>query len=187
MRMEVFTRIVNLLELPSLKSCSFGAHFWENIIAADAIAFLMRFGSCLTTFELHQDEGAPFEDVEQLLHAAPHIQCLTFTGYGLSLVVDKVLERLSASPPSHVTSQTGDNAGFLSKLQNLEYYSGPELNAWACIPLIFQSPHRNLLGLNLEPGAVIISDEVSNELVQLVDQGIKLRIYDVSRRLSTGI
>lgn len=38
--------------------------------------------------------------------------------------------------------------------------------------------HRKLLNLDIEIKVVAISDEVSNELVQLLDQGIKLRIYD---------
>ncbi|KIM35646.1 hypothetical protein M413DRAFT_32398 [Hebeloma cylindrosporum] len=178
MRREVFTKIVNSLELPSLKSCSFSSDFPDTITGTDAVAFLKRFGSGLTTFELYHLQAPLFEDVKQLLQAAPHLQRLNLDTYGddsLSLVIDNILEHMSA-PPS---LQIGDNASFLSEIQRLEF-RGSKLTAWACIPLIFRWPHRKLFSLDIETQPVIISDDLSKELVQLVDQGIKLRIEDSS-------
>ncbi|KIM47380.1 hypothetical protein M413DRAFT_22061 [Hebeloma cylindrosporum] len=177
---DVFTKIINSLELPSLKSWSFDS-LEENDIAETATSFLKRFGSCLTTLELCQDKAPPVTDLTPLFQATPHLQSLNLVGEGLSLVMDDILERLSASP-SHSTSQTGGNTGFLSKLQSLEFISRSALSTWSYIPLIFQWPHRKQLNLAIKTHTVTISDEVSSELVQLVDQGIKLLVYDLSKR-----
>ncbi|KIM35631.1 hypothetical protein M413DRAFT_32384 [Hebeloma cylindrosporum] len=176
LRKDVFTELMNLLELPSLESWSFDS-VGEDVITENAISFLRRSNSGLQTLEFYQDQAPSFEDFQRLLQAAPRLQCLKLGGDGLLL--DYILEELSTSP-SHPTSPTGNNAGFLSKLQSLEFFDCSGLSAWECIPLIFRWPHRKLLSLDIKVDSVIISDEVSSELVQLVDQGIKLRIYDLS-------
>ncbi|KIM47387.1 hypothetical protein M413DRAFT_439067 [Hebeloma cylindrosporum] len=174
MRLDVFTTIINLLELPSLKSCSFGSDVGHSAIGVDAISFLRRFGSGLTSLQLHQDQELPIADFNQLLQAAPHIQHLKLAGEGLSSAMDDVLERLAASSLFH-------DAGFFSKLQSLEFFVCSRLNAWAYISPIFRSPHRKLLSLDIKVDLDDSDTRVSNELAQLVDQGIKLRIYDLYR------
>ena len=84
-------------------------------------------------------------------------------------VMDNILARISA-PPSPL--QLGHTARFLSS-QSLQL-SGRKLNAWACVPVIFRCPHRKLLNLDIRVYSVTIGDDVFGELVQLVDQGIKL-------------
>ncbi|KIM35641.1 hypothetical protein M413DRAFT_347366 [Hebeloma cylindrosporum] len=167
---DVFTKIINSLELPSLKSWSFDS-LEENDIAETATSFLKRFGSCLTTLELHSYQKLSFVYFEQLLQAAPHLQHLKLLGVGALL--DYTRERM-AELPSH-DWQTAT----LSELQSLELV-GVEVTRWECIPRIFRWPTRKPLRLDIksEMAMVVISDEVSNELVQLVDQGFKLCIYD---------
>jgi len=49
-----------------------------------------------------------------------------------------------------------------------------ELNAWECIPLIFRWPHRKLLSLDIH------MELITRSQVQLVDEGIALRIFNSS-------
>ncbi|KIM35640.1 hypothetical protein M413DRAFT_347359 [Hebeloma cylindrosporum] len=172
----VFTELINLLELPSLESWLIDSELEQNVIAVDAASFLRRSGPGLKSLELYQRrEKPPFEDFTRLLHAAPHLQSLKLEGDGLPLVMDNILEQMSAPPASE--SQSGHSAEFLPELRSLELVSS-ELTTWECIPRIFRWPHRKLLRLDIEMGTVTISDEVSNELVRLVDQGFKLCIYE---------
>jgi len=46
--------------------------------------------------------------------------------------------------------------------------------------LMLQLPHRKLLQLDINMDSVTISNDVLGELVELVDQGIKLDIFDRS-------
>ena len=169
----VFTEIINSLELPSLESWRFGSE--ENFIGMDAISFLKRSGSGLKTLDLWQDHVPALEDLEQLLQATPHLQCLKVDCSDFSRMMDLILERISTSPSS--VSQIGDHADFLPRLQHLEFRS-IELNAWECIPLIFRWPHRRLLRLEIHMESITISDKVSSALVQLVDEGIALHIFN---------
>jgi hypothetical protein len=161
----IFTELINSLELPSLES-------WEvssagNIIAADAISFLKRSASGLKRLNLWQHEAPTVEDFESFLQAASHLQRLSVMGSSdtFPLVMDHILERISVSPP----------CGFLPDLQSLQLI-GPALNAWVCIPLIFRWPHRKVLTLDMEMESIEIRDEISRTLLQLVAEGIDLRI-----------
>ena len=169
----VLPKIINSLELPSLESWTL--QLQENFIGADAISFLKRSGSGLKTLDLWQDDAPAFEDFEQLLLATPHLQCLKVDCNDFPLMMDAILEQISESPPS--ASQIGNHTDFLPHLQHLELRS-IELHAWDCIPLIFQWPHRKLLRLDIHMELITISDEISSALVQLVDEGIALRIFD---------
>jgi len=175
MQAGVFTKIINSLELPSLESWAFGSE--ENVIAVEAISFLKRSGSGLKKLDICQDQMPAFEDFECLLQAAPHLQCLIVDSPvdEFSSVMDNILKRISVSPPS--ASQMGNHAGFLSGLQCLKL-SGRELNAWECIPLIYQWAHRKLLKLDIQMECIEIGVEMSGILVQLADEGIDLGICD---------
>ena len=169
---RVLSKIISSLELPSLESWMLRSE--ENYIGVDAISFLKRSGSRLKKLDLWQDDAPAFEDFEQLLLTTPHLQCLKVDCNDFPLMVDAILEQISKSPPS--ASQIGNHTDFLPHLQHLELRS-IELHAWDCIPLIFQWPHRKLLRLDIYM-EITISDEISSALVQLVDEGIALRIFD---------
>ena len=147
----------------------------ENFIGVDAISFLKRSGSGLKTLDLWQDHAPALEDLEQLLQATPRLQCLKVDCSDFSWMMDLILERISASPPSAL--QIGHHTDFLPCLQHLEFRS-IELNAWECIPLIFRWPHRRRLRLEIHMSSITISDKISSALVQLVDEGIALRIFN---------
>jgi hypothetical protein len=168
----VYTKFIDSLELPSLESWRFESE--ENLITVDAISFLKRSGSGLKTLHILQDQAPTFEDFERFLQAAPHLQCLIVVdkanAFSESLVMDNILERI-AIPPSACT------AILLPDLQSLKLI-GSKLNSWVCIPLIFRWPHRKLLTLVIKMESIEIRDEVSRTLVQLVDEGIDLRIFD---------
>ena len=169
---RVLAKIINSLELPSLESWTLKSR--ENFIGVDAISFLKRSGSGLKTLDLWQGVAPVLEDFEQLLQAAPHLQCLKVDCNDFALIMDVILERISASPPS--ASQIGHHADFLPCLQHLEFRS-IELNAWECIPVIFRWPHRKFLGLYIYVDLITISDKISTALLQLVDEGIDLGIF----------
>lgn len=138
-------------------------------------SFLNRSGCNLKTLNIWQNRAPAVEYFERFLQAAP---CLQHLGVRLAddessmSVMNNILERISASPPMH----TGHTAGFISGLQSLQL-SGRELNAWACIPLIFRLPHRKFL---IDMDSVAIGDDVLGDLVHLVDQGTNLRIRSTS-------
>jgi hypothetical protein len=173
---DVFQKLINSLELPSLESLS--VKMEESVIVDTMISFLKRSGCSLKTLDI-EPRAPAVEDVERFLQVVLYLQHLRVTcpshDESSIPVTDNILERISASPPI----QTGHTAGFLSGLQSL-HLSGRKLNAWACIPLIFRLPHRKLLKLGINMGSVTIGDDVLGELVELVDQGIKLDIYDRS-------
>ena len=174
LQVGIFTKIINLLELPSLESWRIGSH--ENVIAVEAISFLKRSGSGLKILDLRQTQAPVFEDFERLLQAAPHLQSLVIDNpwNDFSLVMDNILERISTSP--HSALQIGNHPGFLSDLQCLKF-SGRKLNAWGRIPLIYQWAHRKCLRLDIQMGCIKINDEISSILVQLADEGINLGIF----------
>ena len=181
---EVFHKLINSLELPSMESWSvdlMGSSVGQ--VDEEMISFLKRFGCSLKTLCIRQDRApAPaVEDFERFLQAAPSLQHLR-VDCPSSPLMDSILERISTSPPQP-TLQTGRAVGFLSDLQSLELtLIGSQFkNAWACIPLIFRWPHRKILNLDIRVTmySVTIGDDVLGELAQLVDQGIKLRIYDI--------
>jgi hypothetical protein len=175
---EVFTMLINSMELPSLES-------WQVSSAAmpvdTMISFLKRSDCGLKTLGLKHDQwrhNAPMlsvEDFETLLQALPHIQHLSIDclRYVFPSVMDHILEQMSTSPPALHPS---NNAGLLSDLQSLDI-NGRDLTVWECIPLIFGWPHRASLSLKIKVDKININDEVSGELVQLVDQGTKLSIH----------
>ena len=167
----VFTELTNSLELPPLETWT--VRSTKNIIGADAISFLKRSGSGLKTFNLWQRPVPTVEDFERFLQAASHLQRLSVgtRSNPFSLVMDRILERISVSPPSACA------AIFLPDLQILRL-SGSVLNGWVYIPLIFRWPHRKLLSLDVQMRSIEIGDEISRTLVQLVDEGIDLRIFN---------
>jgi len=178
----VFHQLINSLELPSLESWSVEfVELQESMVLGVMTSFLERSGCRLKSLNMKQERAPAVEDFERFLQAVPYIQHLRVAcppPYDRSLtpVMDNILERISVSPPI----QTSHTAGFLSDLQSLQL-SGRELNAWTCIPLIFRLPHRKLLRVNIDMYSVTIGDDILEELVQLVDQGIELDIYDRSR------
>ena len=172
---EVFCNFVDSLELPSLES------LWvnlENLVVDNLLSLLKRSDCSLKSLCIWKN-NAPVEDFRRLFQAVPHLRHLEVVSppndSSSVPVMDYILERLSASP-RYPTLQTDVAAGFLSDLQSLEL-RGQELNAWACIPLIYRWPHRKVLNLRISMKTVTIGREVSGELVHLVDQGIKLRIF----------
>ena len=173
---NVFQKIINSLELPSLESWSIEAVESEENVVDIMTSLLQRSGCSLKTLNMVQDRAPAVEDFERLLQAAPCLQHLSVHFYNSATpVMDNILERISESALPQI--QTGPTSGFLSDLQSLQL-TGHELSAWACIPLIFRLPHRKLLDLYISMHFVTIGDDVLGELVQLVGQGIKLRIYD---------
>jgi hypothetical protein len=179
---SVFHKLIDSLELPSLESWSVEfVELEENIVLDIMTSFLQRSGCSLKTLNMEPDQVPAVEDFEKFLQAVPCLQHLRVSGL-LIQVMDNILERISASP----AKQTGYTAGFLSDLQSLQLH-GWSLNAWACIPLIFRLPHRKFLKLDIDMDFVEIGDDVLGKLVELVDQGIKLRIYDRSNRNELGI
>jgi hypothetical protein len=174
---DIFHELINSLELPSLESWSIDSIDWVRSLEVDImISFLNRSGCNLKTFKVRQEQSPAVEDFERFLRAAPCLQHLRVNNSSMP-VMDNILERISASPPT----QTGHTVGFLSVLQSLEL-SCRGLNAWACIPLIFRFPHRKLLRLDINfYSDVTIGDDVLEELVHLVDQGIKLSIRSGSQ------
>ena len=176
MQTGAFTKFINSLELPSLESWALASE--ENVIAVDAISFLKRSGSGLKTLDLCQTQAPAFEDFERLLQAAPHLQRLIVDSAAddFSPMMDYILEKISASPPSAL--QKDNHAVFLSDLHCLTL-RGQELNAWECIPLIYQWTHRKLLSLHIQMECIKIRDEISSILVQLADEGIDLGIFDL--------
>ena len=180
---EVFCEFMDSLELPSLELWS--VEFHGSVLEVDImVSFLNRSGCSLETLSIWQKGASAIEDFERLLQAAPYLQHLQVRSprYDSSAipVMDYILECLSTSPP-HRTMQPDDSAGFLTDLQSLKL-DGQQLNAWACIPLIFRLPHRKRLKLDIRLNTITISDEISTKLVQLVDQGIELSIFGPSHR-----
>ena len=184
----VFHKLINSLELPSLESWSLEFVKLEESMVLDIMtSFLERSGCKLKTLTMEQNQAPAVDDFERFLQAMPCLQHLSlgcpplydrFNDRSLTPMMDNILERISASP----TIQTSHTAGFLCDLQSLRLF-GHGLNAWACIPLIFRLPHRKLLKVHINMDSVIIGDHVLEELVQFVDQGIKLHIYHrLSRR-----
>ena len=171
---EVFTMLITSMELQSLKS-------WQVSSAAMPvdimISFLKRSDSGLKMLGLRRDQwrhNVPMpvvEDFERLLQALPHLS-VDCPRYKFSSVMEHVLpvEQMSTSPPAF---QSGNNAGFLSDLQGLEINDG-NLTAWGSIPLTFG---WKFLSLKINVDEININNEVSGELVQLLDQGIKLSIH----------
>ncbi|KIM46669.1 hypothetical protein M413DRAFT_260625 [Hebeloma cylindrosporum] len=120
------------------------------------------------------------EDFERFLQGIPCFQDLRITCRdGSELLMDNILERISASPPPRSPLQTDNTAGFLSDLRILQLIGG-SLHAWRCIPLIFQWPHRKRLTLDINLSHADISREVLDALVGLPDEGIDLRISNRS-------
>jgi hypothetical protein len=180
---SVFHRFINSLELPSLESWSLEFHDLEESIVVDIMtSFIKRSGCSLKTLDIEQNQAAAVEDFERFLQALPYLQHLRVAcspplyDRSLTPVMDNILERISASP----AMQTRHTVGFLPGLQSLQL-SGHKLNTWACIPLIFRLPHRKLLKVDITMNSVTIGDDDLEELVELVDQGIELDIYDCSR------
>ena len=179
----VFYKLINSLELPSLELWSLEFVELEESMVLDIMtSFLERSGCKLKNLTMEQNQAPAVDDFETFLQAVPCLQHLNVgcpPPYDRSLtpVMDDILERISASP----AIQTGHTAGFLSDLQSLQLF-GYGLNTWACIPLIFRLPHRKHLKVHIDMYSVTIGDDVLGELVQLVDQGIKLHIYDCSNR-----
>ena len=188
---EVFHTFIDSLGLPSLESWVVDL---ENLVVDNLISVLERSGCSLKSLTIWQDTTLAIDDLERFFQAMPRLRRLRFfiSTHHSSSMMDYILEHLAA-PPQHPTLQTDVTAGFLSDLQSLTL-SGREFNAWACIPLIYRWPHRKLLDLYIgtRMKTVTIDREVSSELVQLVDQGIKLRIsfsrgdYIQKLRESTG-
>ena len=178
---DVFHKLINSLELPSLESWSVELVELEESMVLDIMTSFLKHSGCkLKSLKMEQGQVPTVEDFKRFLQAAPCLQCLhvAYPTYVRSLtpVMDNILEWISASP----LMQTDHTARFLSDLQSLQL-SGCELNTWTCIPLIFQLPHRKLLKVDIDMYSVTISDDVLGELVQLVDQGIELDIYDRSK------
>ena len=173
---EVFYNFIDSLELPSLELWSISVR--ESWVLDNMISFLERSRCSLKSLYIWQDNAAAVGDFGRLFQSVPrlrHLEVLSPT-HDSSSIMDYILERLASS--QYPTLQTDATAGFLSDLQSLKLH-GPEVNAWVCIPLIYRWPHRKLLDLDIATrhvGAVTIDREVSSELVQLVDQGIKLQI-----------
>ena len=178
----VFYKLINSLELPSLESWSVDfVELEESMVLGIMTSFLKRSGCKLKSLNMEQDQAPTVEDLERFLQAVPCLQRLRLAcpRYDRSLtpVMDNILERISASP----SMQTDHTAGFLSDLQILQL-SGRELNSWTCIPLIFRLPHRKLLKMDIDMYSVRIGNDVLEELVELVDQGTELVIYDRLKR-----
>jgi hypothetical protein len=175
---DVFQKLIKSLELPSLESWSVrSVELEESVVVDIMISFLKRSGCSLKTLDIRPNGAPADEDFERFLQAVPCLQhlCVTCPYVESSiLVMDNILQLISASPPRQTDWHT---AGFLSGLQRLEL-SGGELNAWACIPLIFRLPHRKLLKVDITMYSVRIGDDVLEELVQLVNQGIELDIHE---------
>ena len=188
---EVFRYFIDFLELPSLESCLVDL---ETSVVDHLTSVLERSGCSLKSLTMWQDTTPAVDDLERFFQAVPHLRHLKFfiSAHHSSSMMDYILDHLAA-PPRYSTLQTDVTAGFLLDLQSLTL-SGRELNAWASIPLIYRWPHRKLLDLYIATrmNTVTIDREVSSELVQLVDQGIKLQIsfpsgdYIQKLRESTG-
>ena len=178
----VFYKLINSLELPSLESWSVDfVELEESMVLGIMTSFLKRSGCRLKTLNMEQHHAPAVEDFERFLQAVPylqhlHVACPPPYDRSLTPVMDNILERISTSP----AMQTRHTAVFLPDLQLLQL-TGHKLNAWACIPLIFRLPHRKLLKVDISMCSVTIGDNVLEELVELVDQGIELDICDRSR------
>ena len=177
-RHQIFQKLINSLELPSLESWSVESVESEESVVDIMTSLLKRSGCSLKTLTIEQDRAPAVEDFERFLQAAPYLRHVRILSYDSTMpMMDNILERISE--PTLPPTQIGHTSGFLSNLQSLQL-SGHELSAWACIPLIFRLPHRKLLRLDIIMHLVTIGDDVLGELAQLVDQGIKLNIYDCS-------
>lgn len=123
---EVFNKLINSLELPSLElwviQCS------TNMVnAAVIVPFLKRSACNLKELRIEWEVEEPgVEDFGRVLQAIPYLQKLrvssTLLDWSLAPVMDNILERIAASPP-HPMLQTGNTAGFLSGLQSLQFFS----------------------------------------------------------------
>ena len=114
-------------------------------------SFLKRSACGLKTLELWGFYALSVGDFERLLWAALHPQHLRvqvqWTPY--SLVMDNILENLSASAPSCFSNEQYSQISLWSS--KFRTYR-PKFKCMGCIPKIFGWPHRNLLKLEDHDG-----------------------------------
>jgi hypothetical protein len=168
-----------VLELPSLQAYHHQVSRLD--IAADNVSSLLnrsRVNLKQLTLEMHWPQG---EDIKNLLNGVPCLQYLhlIFCCITDASVIHELFEMLSSSPAILV----GDIPGFLPSLQSLTI-SAWGISTWEFIPLLFTSPHRKLLHLEVnKDSAIEIDNDTLRTILRLVDEGINIRIFAGRRRV----
>jgi hypothetical protein len=169
------------MECPALEEFSYkgGGTLYEqsmsNLMVDSLVLLLNRSDSRLKKLQLYMDgeEDLAVEDFKKSLNAIPSLQHLCLSWHSGKFFMDELLQKLSSSAPI----LEGGTPGFLPHLQSLTLFSySREVLMWEYIPHIYTWPHRKLLCLDLRVDEVEMDDNTSDNISQLIAQGISIRI-----------
>ena len=134
-------------------------------------------------------EGNLPEDLCPLLQATPFLECLYLSSSWptCAAVLDDMFTRMSRTTLDSDISSVADAASgsFLPHLRFLECRANTETIApfnWDLIPHLYRQGHRWSLTLDSSTHESHISDETALQLLQLVEEGVDLRICEVKMR-----
>ena len=162
---------------PSLEEFKFiSEQDWTYLDTDSLTSLLNRSGSSLKQLR----DTVVLEDLKKLFEAVPCLQnlewCPCSDSTSAIYVMDDLLRHLSSSPI------LTDIPGFLPHLRYLTLTSqSPGTFTWEYIPRIFSWPHRKSLHLELTTmDKIEIDNDDLAKILQLIDQGVNIRIFEDS-------
>ena len=181
---DILTSFMDAMKFPSLEEFTFISGQEYIYLDTDSlISLLNRSGSSLKKLTLDTVDGQTLEGFKRLFDAVPYLQNLRWCSCSDASsihIMNDLLQQLSSSP-----ILAGDIPGFFPHLRYLTLTSftsySPGTFTWEYIPRIFSWPHRKFLHLELTTiDKIGIDDNDLAKILQLVDQGVNIRISEGS-------
>jgi hypothetical protein len=135
----VLDELLNSINLPSLKSFSYGGGDHLHILPFNTTVAFLNFSGCLlNTFSL-QDIVVAEEEIIRLLFEMPYLETLTLgppSAESIPYVTDRILNILAdtAAISAHLDNQP--DRPFLDKLRSFKCIAWRTFS-WECIPIVF--------------------------------------------------
>jgi hypothetical protein len=172
--------LLNVINVPSLEEWTHDMGDKQHDCAS-MISLLDRSNCFLKVLKL--DGGLP-KDLCALLQATPSLESLCLTSFWKcedTAIVDDIFIRMSRLTP--VSSVEGATSGsFLPHLQFVDCVILSDTNSpfnWGLIPKLYYQGNRRSLSLKSRAHESHISDETALQLLQLVEEGVKLQICEL--------
>jgi len=180
--------LLDIINLPSLEQFTYNLDY-NAVPVTPMLSFLQRSNCRLRGLNLISLR-APSEDLHILLQAIPSLECLRLSFRNVSqncTVMDNILTQILHSGPvggGNISVEGTTPEPLLPHLQFMEcwvHFPGA-LFSWDRIPQLYRQGHKRSLVLKSIACESGIRDETALQLLQLVDEGVDLRIHDQKGR-----
>jgi len=177
------TTLLDAINVPSLEKWIHNTEGAPLPVMA-MVSLLQRSGCCLKILNL-QRISAPPDDLSKLFQEMPSLEHLRLDFRlvrNADGVMDDILARIFNSPPDNSTipSEEASHAPFLPRLRVMKCTTSCRRApfSWNRIPQLYRQGHRRSLTLKSAAEGSHISDEISLQLLKIIDEGMKLHILD---------